>query len=226
MKNIEIQNMIHKCRHKFGDETLWCLKISDYAGYFGYFLGVMDKKEKSKVKYRSGEASRRYVLRKGIARYILAQALGSPIETVNILYTIKGKPYIEGNTVYFSISHSGDYFAVLVSDKYLVGVDIQIMKKKSIYPTLILSPKESRYMESLKEDGRYLYYWRIWTFKEAVSKITGDGMTVDFSQIEGTAYDYSDLSGQYLYPGNKQLFVKVYELKYEECHVCGVISGY
>ena len=39
---------------------------------------------------------------------------------------VYGKPYIEGNPVFFSIAHSGDSGVVLISDKQC-GVDLECL---------------------------------------------------------------------------------------------------
>lgn len=58
---------------------------------------------------------------------ILKEFLGfSP----QILRTENGKPYIEGNPLYFSLSHSGKHGVIAVCDKP-VGVDLELFKNKS-----------------------------------------------------------------------------------------------
>ena len=41
-----------------------------------------------------------------------------------------GKPYLENGNYYFSISHSGDYAAVIISDHSNVGIDIEKANQK------------------------------------------------------------------------------------------------
>lgn len=48
-----------------------------------------------------------------------------------IKYGVYGKPYVEGNPVFFSISHSGDDGVILVSDKQC-GVDLEVLKKRNL----------------------------------------------------------------------------------------------
>ena len=48
-----------------------------------------------------------------------------------IKYGDYGKPFIEGNPVFFSISHSGDEGVVLVSDRQC-GVDLEVLKERNL----------------------------------------------------------------------------------------------
>ena len=48
-----------------------------------------------------------------------------------INYGTYGKPYIQGNPVFFSISHSGDEGVILISDKQC-GVDLEVFRKRKI----------------------------------------------------------------------------------------------
>lgn len=108
----------------------------------------------------------------------------------NITHTQKGKPMYEG--IGFSVSHSGGAVAVAVNignaeknvnadwqtfsggSDFLVGVDIEPIDRTP-HTTKIskrfLSEKESEYVAG--DGARFL---EIWTKKESVSKLTGEGV--------------------------------------------------
>ena len=48
-----------------------------------------------------------------------------------IKYGVYGKPYLEGNPVFFSISHSGNEGVVLISDRQC-GVDLEVLKVRKL----------------------------------------------------------------------------------------------
>ena len=48
-----------------------------------------------------------------------------------IKYGVYGKPYLEGNPVFFSISHSGDEGVILISDRQC-GVDLEALKERKM----------------------------------------------------------------------------------------------
>ncbi len=69
----------------------------------------------------------------------------------------KGKPYVEGNMFYFSLSHSGDYAVCAISDSP-IGIDIE--------KDIPLSKKiKKKFAENTLD----------WTKKEAKGKLTGNG---------------------------------------------------
>src|SRR5689334_16946996 len=51
-----------------------------------------------------------------------------PIELIRIADT--RKPFLENEAYHFSISHCGDFAAVIVSERYRVGVDIELPSQK------------------------------------------------------------------------------------------------
>ena len=57
---------------------------------------------------------------------ILKQRLGS----YKILRTKNGKPYLEGDPLFFSVSHSSNNGAIVISDKP-VGIDIEYKKDRN-----------------------------------------------------------------------------------------------
>lgn len=104
----------------------------------------------------------------------------SGIEAGNILRTDKGKPYIAGGKdaagerdVFFSVSHSGDFFACLIAD-VPVGIDVQ--QHRNVAAERIsrryFTDEECRYIEENGDDG----FFFIWARKEAYSKYTGLGL--------------------------------------------------
>ena len=90
-----------------------------------------------------------------------------------ILRTDRGKPYLAGNELYFSVSHSEDMFACLLADCN-VGLDIQQLRdvRAEALARKYFTEEEYHYMKSRGEDG----FFRLWTRKEAFAKYTGRGL--------------------------------------------------
>lgn len=85
-----------------------------------------------------------------------------------IKYNRNGKPLCD--FCFFSISHSGDFAAVAVSDKP-IGVDIQIpggFKKREKY--MLFSPAENEFVNAENSENRF---YTLWTRKEAYIKAEG-----------------------------------------------------
>ena len=107
------------------------------------------------------------------------------VDSPVILRTAKGKPYLEEpfnfsaecplqeGPIHFSVSHSGNYFMCVISDKN-VGIDIQVQRKADTRKIA------KRYFTAeeiqLIEDGDEEAFFYIWARKEAYSKYTGKGL--------------------------------------------------
>ena len=81
------------------------------------------------------------------------------IQSPVILRTPQGKPYLDGNALFFSVAHSGALFAVAVSDRP-VGLDAERRTHKR-YPALT---------RRLTEEERREDLLKLWTAKEAYVK--------------------------------------------------------
>lgn len=101
-------------------------------------------------------------------RALLKEMLGT---YVLIGYDAQRKPYLTGIDTQISMSHSGDYVTVYLSDNSTVGVDIQEMKpsisKGAFY---FLNDMEMQWANL--EDNLQMHL--IWSAKEAVFKYAGD----------------------------------------------------
>lgn len=102
-----------------------------------------------------------------------------PYELIRIADT--NKPFLHNEQYHFSISHSGDYAAAIVSSDKRVGVDVELYAAK-VMKLLhkFLSPSEMALM--LKhETSPYVRETLLWSVKESVFKWHGNG-GVDFRE--------------------------------------------
>ena len=81
-----------------------------------------------------------------------------------------GKPYAEGNKIFFNISHSGDICAIAVSDNP-VGVDAEKTCGKE--RGAVLSRLTAREKSETEDERGFL---RNWTAKEAYVKYRGESL--------------------------------------------------
>lgn len=90
------------------------------------------------------------------------------------------KPYIEGNEIFFNLSHSGDYVLCVISDTE-VGCDIQQIKKvrQSVMDRYFHSVEKAYILEGETEEDCARRFTRIWVLRESYVKQTGEGLTRD-----------------------------------------------
>lgn len=106
---------------------------------------------------------------------------GFPYELIKIADT--RKPFLENEAYHFSISHCGDYAAVMVSTANRVGVDVELITAKAEkIKHKFLSAYEQDMIEALSGNEKELYKTYLttaWSIKESLFKWHGDG-EVDF----------------------------------------------
>ncbi len=113
-------------------------------------------------------------------RYLL-KVLEPSINLNEIQLSENGRPFLQGDSFYFSISHSKEFVAVLVSDKNPVGIDIEVCTDRSdeVYNKFLTQPEQDLLLRFIatKSDA----YTMGWTIKEALFKWGGQ-RKVDFKQ--------------------------------------------
>jgi 4'-phosphopantetheinyl transferase EntD len=113
-------------------------------------------------------------------RYLLLE-LASDISLKNILLTETGKPFLPDNSYFFSISHSDDYVAVIISTKSNVAIDIQhVVPKIEHIKQKFLTEIEMELLSNLTISPNE-QFTLAWTIKEAMFKYFDDS-GVDFKQ--------------------------------------------
>ena len=115
------------------------------------------------------------------AGVILSRALSLPMP-IEYEKRQNGKPFIKGQR-HFNISHSGDYVLCAVSP-FEVGADIEKKERMrlSIFKR-IFSPAEKERADALSGDALKSYLCTVWTKKESILKMTGEGLRRNLREI-------------------------------------------
>lgn len=95
----------------------------------------------------------------------------------DIVYGEQGKPAFAADVpLWFSLSHSGDRIALLLSDEGEVGCDIEVVRPRDNWRTLanaVFSQAEHAELEQTHPEQQLTAFWGIWTCKEAIIKQRG-----------------------------------------------------
>ena len=142
-----------------------------YTRKFDYTGKVRGERKKAET------ANGRTLLREAVMK-----EYGVDTGTLTTEYGEYGKPYFkERPDIHFSISHSGEYAAIVLSDSE-VGIDIQQVRE--IKPKLVeklCDEAERRYVyESVDKDKAFI---TLWALKESYIKAIGRGMSFPMDEI-------------------------------------------
>jgi phosphopantetheinyl transferase len=140
----------------------------------GFTLDNIASSRIARAERCKGEGSK---LRSLAAGYLIAEKLKLDEDTFQ--YTAQGKPYLPGSSVYFSISHSGDWAVLAVADTP-IGVDIERTNRDNINKDRIaarfFTETERRWLAENNNPDAFYY---VWTAREAAYK----QLTVNSEQI-------------------------------------------
>jgi 4'-phosphopantetheinyl transferase len=161
--------------------------------------GLLDDTERQRwAAYRRDEDRQRFLVGCALAKTVLAGYAGLRPADVRFDRTCgqcgrpHGKPVVKGSALSPSVSHSGDLVAVAVA-RTPVGVDVEQLDGRArplggdgdtqALARLVLADGEQAALAALRPSARAREFLAAWTRKEAVTKATGDGLRVSFSDV-------------------------------------------
>jgi 4'-phosphopantetheinyl transferase len=159
-------------------------------------LGLLDDVERSRYEnYRRDVDKLRFLTGRALIRGVAAAELGKDPRDIAIDSSCfdcgkpHGKPKVDGLEV--SISHSGDWVALAVTDADPVGVDVEEVRDAEVddLAGIAFSPAELAVFKAVPKQDRKGAFFTYWSRKEAVVKATGKGMSVPMSKLTLTAHD-------------------------------------
>jgi 4'-phosphopantetheinyl transferase len=161
-----------------GTEIWWASR----ADFRDELTGLFDADEQTRYdRFRRPADQQRFAVGCALAKQVIARRTGGAAHAVMFDRTCAdcggthGKPRVAG--VEFSVSHSGDAVVVAVADAPC-GVDVEeLAGERDVAGLSRLVLGEG---EQAADEREFL---RAWTRKEAVTKATGDGLRVPFSQV-------------------------------------------
>lgn len=172
---------------------VWSISFLDFADDVTFFTHSLSSEELERVKtYKFPTDKQKFILGRGLLKYLLARYLDMQIQHINIAYGSWGKPYLtHKNRLYFNISHSGDYVLYAFTCGYEVGIDLEYVNANLALDEMvktIFSKADLRCWESLENKDKFKNFFEYWTYKEAFLKADGKGWlseepTLNFEEI-------------------------------------------
>jgi len=141
---------------------------------------LLNEEERFHAGRLAGEVRRRFVVSRAFRRRVLGPG-------AEILTEENGRPYVKGNPVFFSVSHS-DNVIVMAVDSYSVGIDIERMKSRNF------AKLSSWFFGECIRDCEAFY--RRWTCFEAGLKLAG--LSLFSRSVPNPEYLHSEVLGDYM----------------------------
>jgi 4'-phosphopantetheinyl transferase len=157
---------------------------------------LLDEVERGRYEgYRREIDKFRFLTGRALIRGVVGAELGVPPGDVVIDSSCfgcgkpHGKPKVDGLEV--SISHSGEWVALALTESAPVGVDVEEVRDAEVddLARISFSAAELAAFRAVPQDRRKAAFFTYWSRKEAVVKATGKGMSVAMSKLTLTAHD-------------------------------------
>lgn len=131
--------------------------------------------------FHFGKHRRSYIICRGLLRAILGAYLRVEPAEIKFQYGPEGKPFLQGHTVCFSVSHSEDRVLYALCRSHELGVDLEYVRELPDIETLAqhsLAPSEYAAFCNTVPAVRTRAFYCCWTRKEAYMKATGRGLSL------------------------------------------------
>lgn len=148
----------------------------------GYVIGYREISGEHSSHKREHEAALELLF------HVLSGEFGIDAEKLTLAAEENGKPYFKEGGIFFNISHCRSMAVCAVSGVHEVGVDVESVKPcRENTAKRVMSEAEFEYFLSAEDRDRA--FFRIWTYKESVVKLTGEGIRRDLREIDSLKGD-------------------------------------
>jgi len=161
--------------------TLWLLDGSlvyeDDIGFFATQLGASEARRYGA--FRRQERKRQFLLGRMLLRFAVSRLLSLPPDTLGIVERNGNAPRLvlpdsQSAQPSFSLSHSGDWVASVVSLDAILGIDIEFNDPtRNIIDVsrLAFHPNEYVWLLQRSKAGRLSAFYQLWCAREALYKL-------------------------------------------------------
>lgn len=185
---------------------------NDFSHRYDELFEILDSVEKQKANSFKFEKDKKlYVIAHGLLRELIGAYLNCKLSSIGFTNDNSGKPHIKTSNLQFSLSHSVDCFVIAFNLDKPIGADVECIVRETDHSVIIenyFSVSEKEQLNKATDKDKLFY--KLWTQKEAMGKVSGLGVT-DIANLQ-LPQGYKIYSGslnncQYAicYPNGKKL---------------------
>jgi 4'-phosphopantetheinyl transferase len=150
--------------------------------------------------YRNESAANQHLFSYMLSVIMIHSHVGRPGREIVIRRDGSGKPFIDDASLYFNLSHSGEWLIGAVSE-YEIGVDIEKIRDIDLsVARRFFSPAEVASLENMQNPDFRSEFFRIWTLKESYIKCIGKGLAhpLDSFTVPLSSWNVSPMENYFL----------------------------
>jgi 4'-phosphopantetheinyl transferase len=169
---------------------LWRVDLCQESSVLDRAAQLLSSTEHARLARQGPELRRRRTVLRAALRLALARWLGRGPETFRFVAEPAGKPRLAGEEVHFSVSSSGEYGLIALTQLGPVGVDIERVKPIDELEAVALrcfGADTARELVDEPAERRAQVFYRHWTMLEAQLKASGVGLAQRLDCLGGEA---------------------------------------
>lgn len=157
---------------------IYIIKVNDNLDYKKYLHLCSEETVKGLKIQKRKNSIRQIVLSDTIKKFIIHKNTGRSVDEITIQRNKFGKPFLENHHFKFNISHTASYFAIISSNVFEVGIDIEYINRSFDIDNSMLNSVFSPNEINLIKQNHDTFY-SFWTKKESYVKTLGVGFLRD-----------------------------------------------
>lgn len=93
-----------------------------------------------------------------------------------------GKPFLSNASCYFNLSHSGEWVALALSQKFSIGIDIEVIRP-IVYDNFRGCFSSKEWENIIASTQPTINFYKAWTQKESIIKADGRGLSIELQDV-------------------------------------------
>lgn len=182
---------------KLGDEVhVWRISLSPPQDRINLFFESLSPEEKQRsTRFHLDRDRRRFTVARGSLRSILSEYLNKSPAELQFASGPYGKPFIVHTSsiheIQFNLSHCEDLVLIAVTDRRLVGIDVErVQKLRNLHLMLdrFFTGQEREFVDSAPRGQKFAAFLTLWSRREACAKALGLGLAAALSALDVPVY--------------------------------------
>ncbi len=175
---------------------LWAATLAPPVARVDELRRLLTSEELARAaRFRFDRHRRRFIVRRGVLRLLLAQYLGQSPREVRFEEGEKGKPFVPQrdsrpeDQLHFNLSDSKDLAVYAFTRGAELGVDVEILREMPDAQSIaehFFSIEEQDRLRQVPEERKSQAFFNCWTRKEAYIKAIGEGLSEPLDRFSVT----------------------------------------
>jgi 4'-phosphopantetheinyl transferase len=156
------------------------------------YTALNQEEQQRAARYHFDRDRIRFIVARGLLRYLLSAYLNKPAEDIVFQYGPQGKPTVTDSAVQFNVSHSDDRILIGIGYHHPLGVDVEHMTRTIEVDSIaarFFTTNEARQIQALSGIAQRRAFFNVWTRKEALLKAIGSGLSLSLQACEVSVGD-------------------------------------